>query len=96
MVPFEMFVLKARIQGYLGDTYEAIDQIYDLIMRSKKVCPRSFCVFPHITHVRVILFIDDANLFARPSFLYSLRRFAKSTMIWWELSSGRTLPASCI
>ncbi|KAG0201372.1 hypothetical protein BGX33_010352 [Mortierella sp. NVP41] len=36
MVPFELFVLKARLQGYLGDTYEAIDQLYDLIMRSKK------------------------------------------------------------
>ncbi|KAG9061429.1 Trafficking protein particle complex subunit 12 [Linnemannia hyalina] len=36
MVPFEMFVLKARLQGYLGDTYEAIDQLYELIMRSKK------------------------------------------------------------
>ncbi|KAH7047176.1 hypothetical protein BKA57DRAFT_395382 [Linnemannia elongata] len=37
MVPFEMLVLRARLQGYLGDTYEAIDQLYDLIMRSKKV-----------------------------------------------------------
>ncbi|KAF9920742.1 Trafficking protein particle complex subunit 12 [Linnemannia zychae] len=36
MVPFEMFVLKARLQGFLGDTYEAIDQLYALIMRSKK------------------------------------------------------------
>ncbi|KAG0062457.1 hypothetical protein BGZ89_010643 [Linnemannia elongata] len=36
MVPFEMLVLRARLQGYLGDTYEAIDQLYDLIMRSKK------------------------------------------------------------
>ncbi|KAF9155188.1 Trafficking protein particle complex subunit 12 [Linnemannia schmuckeri] len=36
MVPFEMFVLRARLQGYLGDTYEAIDQLYELIMRSKK------------------------------------------------------------
>lgn len=37
MIPFEMFVLRARLQGYLGDIYEAIDQIYELIMRSKKV-----------------------------------------------------------
>ncbi|KAG0274190.1 Trafficking protein particle complex subunit 12 [Linnemannia exigua] len=36
MVPFEMFILKARLQGYLGDIYEAIDQLYELIMRSKK------------------------------------------------------------
>ncbi|KAF9129995.1 hypothetical protein BGX30_013685 [Mortierella sp. GBA39] len=36
MVPFEMFVLRARLQSYLGDTYEAIDQLYELIMRSKK------------------------------------------------------------
>ncbi|KAG0284095.1 Trafficking protein particle complex subunit 12 [Linnemannia gamsii] len=36
MVPFEMFVLRAHLQGYLGDTYEAIDQLYELIMRSKK------------------------------------------------------------
>lgn len=38
MVPFELFVLKARLQGHLGDIYEAIDQLYDLIMRCKKVC----------------------------------------------------------
>lgn len=37
MVPFELFVLKARLQGHLGDIYEAIDQLYDLIMRCKKV-----------------------------------------------------------
>ncbi|KAG0365367.1 Trafficking protein particle complex subunit 12 [Mortierella sp. AD032] len=36
MVPIEMFILKARLQGYLGDAYEAIDQLYELIMRSKK------------------------------------------------------------
>ncbi|KAF9190213.1 Trafficking protein particle complex subunit 12 [Haplosporangium sp. Z 767] len=36
MVPFELFVLKARLQGYLGDDYEAIDQLYDLIMYCKK------------------------------------------------------------
>ncbi|KAG0349125.1 Trafficking protein particle complex subunit 12 [Podila minutissima] len=36
MVPFELFVLKARLQGHLGDIYEAIDQLYDLIMRCKK------------------------------------------------------------
>ncbi|KAF9896263.1 Trafficking protein particle complex subunit 12 [Lobosporangium transversale] len=36
MVPFELFVLKARLQGYLGDVYEAIDQLYDLIMNCKK------------------------------------------------------------
>ncbi|KAG0021847.1 Trafficking protein particle complex subunit 12 [Podila clonocystis] len=36
IVPFELFVLKARLQGYLGDIYEAIDQLYDLIMRCKK------------------------------------------------------------
>lgn len=43
MVPFEMFVLRARLQGYLGDIYEAIDQLYDLIMRSKKVRLYSQC-----------------------------------------------------
>ncbi|KAI8598015.1 hypothetical protein EDD21DRAFT_309984 [Dissophora ornata] len=37
IVPFELFVLKARLQGHLGDIYEAIDQLYDLIMRCKKV-----------------------------------------------------------
>ncbi|KAI7828760.1 hypothetical protein BC939DRAFT_394095 [Gamsiella multidivaricata] len=37
MVPFELLVLKARLQGYLGDIYEAIDQLYDLIMHCKKV-----------------------------------------------------------
>ncbi|KAK3842469.1 MAG: hypothetical protein J3R72DRAFT_368054 [Linnemannia gamsii] len=37
MVPIEMFILKARLQGYLGDAYEAIDQLYELIMHSKKV-----------------------------------------------------------
>lgn len=37
MVPFELFVLKARLQGHLGDIYEAIDQLYDLILRCKKV-----------------------------------------------------------
>ncbi|KAF9355644.1 Trafficking protein particle complex subunit 12 [Mortierella sp. NVP85] len=36
MVPFELFVLKARLQSYLGDTYEAIDQLYDLIVHCKK------------------------------------------------------------
>ncbi|KAF9982265.1 Trafficking protein particle complex subunit 12 [Mortierella antarctica] len=36
MVPFELFVLKARLQGYLGDIPEAIDQLYDLIMHCKK------------------------------------------------------------
>ncbi|KAG0024570.1 Trafficking protein particle complex subunit 12 [Entomortierella chlamydospora] len=36
MVPFELFVLKARLQGYLGDSYEAIDQLYSLIMYCKK------------------------------------------------------------
>ncbi|KAF9134295.1 Trafficking protein particle complex subunit 12 [Mortierella sp. 14UC] len=36
MIPFEMFILKARLQGYLGDIYEAIDQLYELIIRSKK------------------------------------------------------------
>ncbi|KAG0348311.1 Trafficking protein particle complex subunit 12 [Podila humilis] len=36
MVPFELFVLKARLQGHLGDIYEAIDQLYDLIVRCKK------------------------------------------------------------
>ncbi|KAG0262716.1 Trafficking protein particle complex subunit 12 [Mortierella polycephala] len=36
MVPFELFVLKARLQGYLGDVYEAIDQLYDLIVYCKK------------------------------------------------------------
>lgn len=36
MVPFELFVLKARLQGYLGDIYESIDQLYDLIVRCKK------------------------------------------------------------
>ncbi|KAF9431170.1 Trafficking protein particle complex subunit 12 [Podila epigama] len=36
MVPFELFVLKARLQGHLGDIYEAIDQLYELIMRCKK------------------------------------------------------------
>ncbi|KAF8936547.1 hypothetical protein BGZ58_004042 [Dissophora ornata] len=36
IVPFELFVLKARLQGHLGDIYEAIDQLYDLIMRCKK------------------------------------------------------------
>ncbi|KAI9233123.1 MAG: hypothetical protein BYD32DRAFT_426754 [Podila humilis] len=36
MVPFELFVLKARLQGHLGDIYEAIDQLYDLILRCKK------------------------------------------------------------
>ncbi|KAG0327201.1 Trafficking protein particle complex subunit 12 [Dissophora globulifera] len=36
MVPFEMFVLKARLQGHLGDIYEAIDQLYDLIINCKK------------------------------------------------------------
>lgn len=37
MVPFELFVLKARLEGYLGDIYEAIDQLYDLIIHCKKV-----------------------------------------------------------
>ncbi|KAF9354624.1 Trafficking protein particle complex subunit 12 [Mortierella sp. AD094] len=36
MVPFELFILKARLQGYLGDSYEAIDQLYSLIMHCKK------------------------------------------------------------
>ncbi|KAG9325525.1 hypothetical protein KVV02_007350 [Mortierella alpina] len=36
MVPFELFVLKARLQGYLGDIPEAIDQLYDHIMHCKK------------------------------------------------------------
>ncbi|KAF9964567.1 hypothetical protein BGZ70_006261 [Mortierella alpina] len=36
MVPFELFVLKARLQGYLGDIPEAIDQLYDLIIHCKK------------------------------------------------------------
>ncbi|KAG0212055.1 hypothetical protein BGX28_006953 [Mortierella sp. GBA30] len=36
MVPFELFILKARLQGYLGDVPEAIDQLYDLIMHCKK------------------------------------------------------------
>ena len=37
MVPFELFVLQARLQGYLGDIPAAIDQLYDLIMHCKKV-----------------------------------------------------------
>ncbi|KAF8971608.1 Trafficking protein particle complex subunit 12 [Entomortierella lignicola] len=37
MIPFEMLVLKARLQGYLGDSYEAIDQLYSLIMHCKKL-----------------------------------------------------------
>ncbi|KAF9574831.1 hypothetical protein EC968_005309 [Mortierella alpina] len=36
MVPFELFVLKARLQGYLGDIPEAVDQLYELIMHCKK------------------------------------------------------------
>ncbi|KAG0046539.1 Trafficking protein particle complex subunit 12 [Gryganskiella cystojenkinii] len=36
IVPFEMLVLKARLQGHLGDVYEAIDQLYDLILLCKK------------------------------------------------------------
>ncbi|KAF9171015.1 Trafficking protein particle complex subunit 12 [Mortierella sp. AD011] len=37
MVPFELFILRARLQGYLGDSYEAIDQLYSLIMYCKKL-----------------------------------------------------------
>jgi len=37
IVPFELLVLRARLQGYLGDIYEAIDQFYDLILLCKKV-----------------------------------------------------------
>ncbi|KAI1307686.1 hypothetical protein EDD11_004388 [Mortierella claussenii] len=36
MIPFELFVLKARLQGHLGDVYEAIDQLYELIIHCKK------------------------------------------------------------
>ncbi|KAF9586025.1 Trafficking protein particle complex subunit 12 [Lunasporangiospora selenospora] len=36
IVPFELFVLKARLQGLLGYIEEAIDQLYDLIIYCKK------------------------------------------------------------
>ncbi|GJJ77951.1 trafficking protein particle complex subunit 12 [Entomortierella parvispora] len=36
IVPFELLVLKARLQGHLGDIYEAIDQLYDLVLLCKK------------------------------------------------------------
>ncbi|KAF9163584.1 hypothetical protein DFQ26_002340 [Actinomortierella ambigua] len=36
LVPFEMLVLQARLPGYMGDTAEAIDQLYDLILYCKK------------------------------------------------------------
>ncbi|KAF9436821.1 Trafficking protein particle complex subunit 12 [Entomortierella beljakovae] len=36
IIPFELYILKARLQGYLGDIYEAIDQLYGLIIHCKK------------------------------------------------------------
>lgn len=52
MVPFELFVLKARLQGYLGDIPEAIDQLYDLIMHCKKV---AHCERTHDPHSQFII-----------------------------------------
>jgi hypothetical protein len=93
MVPFEMFVLRARLQGYLGDTYEAIDQLYELIMRSKKV---RFSTL--LSSLPTIMSKEPQTILTCDVFLtfcsYSLRLFARSVMTWWASSSGKILLAS--
>lgn len=95
MVPFEMLVLRARLQGYLGDTYEAIDQLYDLIMRSKKVRLYSQNCYwkPRSASKRLQTMLGLHCHF--DFYCTSLRPFAKSTMTCWASSSGRILLASC-